>query len=149
MKAVIQRVNRAKVIIDNETIASINRGLMLLLGIAEGDSEEDINYLTEKISNLRIFEDGEGKMNLSCLDIKGEVLVVSQFTLLADTRKGRRPSFVKAAKPDMAIPLYEKFLESLKATGLTVEAGKFGAKMLVEINNSGPVTIVIDSKEKR
>ena len=134
--------------IGNETVGTIGKGLAILLGISETDSEEDGKYLADKIANLRIFEDLQGKINLSCLDIKGEFLVISQFTLLADCRKGRRPSFTEAARPEKAIPLYEKFISLLKETGLKVETGEFGASMLVEINNEGPVTIILDSKER-
>ena len=148
MKAVIQRAKKASVSIGNETVGTIGKGLAILLGISETDSEEDGKYLADKIVNLRIFEDLQGKINLSCLDIKGEFLVISQFTLLADCRKGRRPSFTEAARPEKAIPLYEKFISLLKETGLKVETGEFGASMLVEINNEGPVTIILDSKER-
>ena len=148
MKAVIQRAKKASVSIGNETVGTIGKGLAILLGISETDSEEDGKYLADKIVNLRIFEDLQRKINLSCLDIKGEFLVISQFTLLADCRKGRRPSFTEAARPEKAIPLYEKFISLLKETGLKVETGEFGASMLVEINNEGPVTIILDSKER-
>ena len=148
MKAVIQRAKKASVSIGNETVGTIGKGLAILLGISETDSEEDGKYLADKIANLRIFEDLQGKINLSCLDIKGEFLVISQFTLLADCRKGRRPSFTEAARPEKAIPLYEKFISLLKETGLKVETGEFGASILVEINNEGPVTIILDSKER-
>ena len=134
--------------IGNETVGTIGKGLAILLGISETDSEEDGKYLADKIANLRIFEDLQRKINLSCLDIKGEFLVISQLTLLADCRKGRRPSFTEAARPEKAIPLYEKFISLLKETGLKVETGEFGASMLVEINNEGPVTIILDSKER-
>jgi len=148
LKAVIQRAKKASVSIGNETVGTIGKGLAILLGISETDSEEDGKYLADKIVNLRIFEDLQGKINLSCLDIKGEFLVISQFTLLADCRKGRRPSFTEAARPEKAIPLYEKFISLLKETGLKVETGEFGASILVEINNEGPVTIILDSKER-
>lgn len=148
MKAVIQRVKNASVSIENETVGTIGKGLVILLGISETDSEDDGKYLADKIANLRIFEDLQGKMNLSCLDIKGEFLIISQFTLLADCKKGRRPSFTEAARPEKAIPLYGKFISLLKETGVKVESGKFGASMLVEIYNEGPVTIILDSKDK-
>ena len=148
MKAVIQRVKKASVGIENESVGIIGKGLVILLGISETDSEEDVKYLTDKIVNLRIFEDLQGKMNLSCLDIKGEFLVISQFTLLADCKKGRRPSFTEAARPEKAIPLYGKFISFLKETGVKVESGKFGASMLVEIYNEGPVTVILDSRER-
>jgi len=148
LKAVIQRVKNASVSIENETVGTIGKGLVILLGISETDSEDDGKYLADKIANLRIFEDLQGKMNLSCLDIKGEFLIISQFTLLADCKKGRRPSFTEAARPEKAIPLYGKFISLLKETGVKVESGKFGASMLVEIYNEGPVTIILDSKDK-
>ena len=148
MKAVIQRVKKASVGIENESVGIIGKGLVILLGISETDSEEDVKYLTDKIVNLRIFEDLQGKMNLSCLDIKGEFLVISQFTLLADCKKGRRPSFTEAARPEKAIPLYGKFISFLKETGVKVESGKFGASMLFEIYNEGPVTVILDSRER-
>jgi len=148
LKAVIQRVKKASVGIENESVGIIGKGLVILLGISETDSEEDVKYLTDKIVNLRIFEDLQGKMNLSCLDIKGEFLVISQFTLLADCKKGRRPSFTEAARPEKAIPLYGKFISFLKETGVKVESGKFGASMLVEIYNEGPVTVILDSRER-
>ena len=148
MKAVIQRVIKGSVNIKDKVTGAIEKGIVVLLGISENDTEEDVKYLADKISNLRIFEDFEGKMNLSCFDIKGEVLVISQFTLLANCRKGRRPSFIEAAKPEKAIPLYDKFIILLKETGLEVKTGEFGASMLVEIYNDGPVTIILDSREK-
>ena len=148
MKAVVQRVKKASVKIEGEIVGTIGKGFVILLGISETDTEEDGKYLSEKIANLRIFEDSQGKMNLSCHDIKGDFLVVSQFTLIADCRKGRRPSFVEAARPEKAIPLYENFISILKQTGLKVETGKFGASMVVEIHNEGPVTIILDSRER-
>ena len=148
MKAVVQRVKKASVKIEGEIVGTIEKGFAILLGISETDTEEDGKYLSEKIANLRIFEDSQGKMNLSCLDINGDFLVVSQFTLIADCRKGRRPSFVEAARPEKAIPLYENFISILKQTGLKVETGKFGASMVVEIHNDGPVTIILDSRER-
>jgi len=148
LKAVIQRVKRGSVSIENKIVGSIEKGFVILLGISETDTEEDGKYLADKIANLRIFEDSQGKMNLSCLDIRGEFLVISQFTLLADCRKGRRPNFIEAARPEKAIPLYENFISLLKKTGLKVESGEFGTSMLVEIYNDGPVTIILDSKEK-
>ncbi|MBE6720806.1 MAG: D-tyrosyl-tRNA(Tyr) deacylase [Ruminococcaceae bacterium] len=148
MKAVIQRVKYSNVKIDGEVVGSCNQGFMILLGVAEGDTKEDADKLLKKVPYLRIFEDENGKMNLSCLDIGGEMLVISQFTLTADCSHGRRPSFIGAAKPDVAIPLYEYFVSGLKAAGISrVETGEFGADMKVELVNDGPVTIILDSKE--
>ena len=147
MRAVIQRVKEAFVTIEGKLHSSIQNGLLILLGVSEDDTDEDLNYIAEKCANLRIFEDADGKMNLSCLDIKGEILVVSQFTLFADTRKGRRPSFVKAAKPEKAIPLYETFMSRMQSFGVTVKSGVFGAMMDIKLINEGPVTIIIDSRE--
>ena len=148
MKALLQRVTEASVSVGGEVVGRIGRGLVILLGIANGDTEKDVNYLVPKIVNLRIFPDDEGRFNLSALDIKGELLVVSQFTLLADTRKGRRPSFVEAAPPAEAEELFEWFVEQAGATGLKVETGRFQQYMQVEIHNDGPVTILLDSREK-
>jgi D-aminoacyl-tRNA deacylase len=148
MRALIQRVSRASVTIGSETIAAIGKGLAVLLGAASGDSEKDVKFLAEKTANLRIFEDDGGKMNLSTLEIKGEILVVSQFTLIADTVKGRRPSFMDAAPPDVAEPLIEQYIAELRSTGLRVSSGRFRAYMSVEIINDGPVTIILDSAEK-
>jgi D-tyrosyl-tRNA(Tyr) deacylase len=129
-------------------VGGIGQGLVIFVGVASGDTEKDVNYLVPKIVNLRIFADDEGRFNLSALDIKGELLVVSQFTLLADTRKGRRPSFVEAAPPVQAEELFERFVEQARATGLKVETGRFQQYMQVEIHNDGPVTILLDSREK-
>lgn len=148
MKALVQRVSEASVSTGGGVVGRIGRGLVILVGIASGDTEKDINYLVPKIVNLRIFPDDEGRFNLSALDIKGELLVVSQFTLLADTRKGRRPSFVEAAPPAQAEELFERFVEQARATGLKVETGRFQQYMQVEIHNDGPVTILLDSREK-
>lgn len=149
MKVVIQRVTKASVTIDNETVASINTGLLVLLGIVNEDSQEDIKWLSNKIVNLRIFGDENGIMNKSLTDIDGEVIVVSQFTLHANTKKGNRPSYIKAARPDVAIPLYEAFVTQLELDlGKQVKTGQFGADMKVELLNDGPVTIIIDSKNK-
>lgn len=145
MRAVIQRVSSAAVYIDGEKISSINKGLVVFLGIGEEDTEGDADYLAEKIANLRIFEDEEGKLNLSCLDINGSVLVVSQFTLYGDCRKGRRPSFTAAAKPQRANHYYEYFIEKLNRIGIKTVTGKFREEMTVEIHNHGPVTILLDS----
>jgi D-tyrosyl-tRNA(Tyr) deacylase len=144
MRALIQRVSSGKVSVDDQTIAQIGRGLVILLGIGHGDVEEQAVYLAEKIANLRIFEDDQGKTNLSVLDVGGEVIVVSQFTLYADTRKGRRPSFIYAADPDVAAPLVERFAELLRGQGVPTQTGQFGAHMLVEIDNDGPVTIWLE-----
>lgn len=144
MRVVIQRVRTGKVIVDGETIAEIGRGLVILTGIGPEDGEEQARYLAEKIATLRIFPDAEGKTNLSCLDVGGEALVVSQFTLYADTRKGRRPSFINAAPPEIAEPLVERFAELLREQGLPTQMGQFGAEMMVEIHNHGPVTIWIE-----
>jgi D-tyrosyl-tRNA(Tyr) deacylase len=148
VKALLQRVTEASVSAGGGVVGRIGRGLVILVGIASGDSEKDIQYLVPKIVNLRIFPDDEGRFNLSALDIKGELLVVSQFTLLADTRKGRRPSFVEAAPPAEAEQLFEQFVEQARATGLKVETGRFQQYMQVEIHNDGPVTILLDSREK-
>ena len=148
MKALLQRVTRASVSVAGEVVGGIGRGLVIFVGVASGDTEKDVNYLVPKIINLRIFADDEGRFNLSALDIKGELLVVSQFTLLADTRKGRRPSFVEAAPPVQAEELFERFVEQARATGLKVETGRFQQYMQVEIHNDGPVTILLDSRGK-
>ena len=148
MKALLQRVTRASVSLGDEEVGRIGRGLVVFLGVASGDTEKDAQYLAQKIVNLRIFSDEEGKFNLSALDINGELLLVSQITLLADTRKGRRPSFIEAAPPAQAEELFEYFVEQVRATGLKVETGRFQQYMQVEIHNDGPVTILLDSKEK-
>ena len=149
MRIVLQRVTEANVKINESIKGSIDKGLLLFLGIEAEDSEEDINWLVKKVSNLRIFEDENGKMNLSVKEIEGEVLVISQFTLFASTKKGNRPSFIKAAKPEIAIPLYEQFLQKIKSvSNLKVESGEFGADMKVSLCNDGPVTILIDSKNR-
>jgi len=148
LRALIQRVLEASVSVNDQVVASISRGVVVLVGIAETDSEEDASYLTGKIANLRIFTDETGKFNLSALDISGEILVVSQFTLFASTRKGRRPSFTEAALPEKAENLVDKFAALLQSTGLKVETGCFREHMMVEIHNDGPVTIYIDSVER-
>ena len=149
MRVVIQRVLNAGVVIEQQTHANIGKGLMILLGVEENDSIEDITWLTQKISQLRIFEDANGLMNISVQDIDGEILVVSQFTLFASTKKGNRPSFIRSAKPDIAIPLYEQFVASLaQLINKPVVTGVFGADMQVQLINDGPVTIIIDSKAK-
>ena len=149
MKVVIQRVSKASVTIDNIKVADIKKGLLILLGIVNEDNQEDINWLVRKILNIRIFNDNDDVMNNSVLDINGELIVVSQFTLHASSKKGNRPSYIKAAKPDVAIPLYENFIAELeKEAAKKVQTGKFGADMKVELLNDGPVTIIIDSKNK-
>lgn len=149
MKAVIQRVSKASVTINNTEVASINNGLLVLLGIVPEDTEEDINWLVKKITNCRIFNDDNQVMNLSLLDTKGEVIVVSQFTLHASTKKGNRPSYTKAARPEVAIPLYETFIKNLQSVlPSKVQTGQFGADMKVKLLNDGPVTIIMDSKNK-
>jgi D-tyrosyl-tRNA(Tyr) deacylase len=149
MKAVIQRVSKASVTINNKKVANILHGVLILLGVEELDTQEDINWLSNKIINLRIFNDEQNIMNKSLVDINGEIIVVSQFTLMASTKKGNRPSYIKAAKPEIAIPLYEQFvLELEKDLNKKVGTGIFGADMKVELLNDGPVSIIIDSKEK-
>jgi len=149
MRVVLQRVSKASVQINHEINAVMHSGLLILLGIENEDSQEDIDWLCNKIVKMRIFNDENDAMNLSLLDVDGDAIVVSQFTLHASTKKGNRPSFIKAAKPDIAIPLYEKFVEKLEETlGKPVGTGKFGADMKVELINDGPVTILMDSKEK-
>jgi len=147
VKALLQRVDKALVSAADEIVGKIGQGLVVFVGVASGDTEKDVLYLVQKTVGLRIFSDEEGKFNLSALDIKGELLVVSQFTLLADTRKGRRPSFVDAAPPDQAEVLFERFVEEARATGLRVETGRFQQHMQVEIHNDGPVTILLDSRQ--
>ena len=147
MRVVIQRVSEAAVKIDRTIVGEIQQGLLILLGIETEDQEGDADYLVQKISNLRIFSDAEGKMNLSIQDVGGQFLVVSQFTLHADTRKGKRPSYIRAARPEQAIPLYEYFLTELQKTAPSpIQTGQFGADMQVALVNDGPVTIIMDSK---
>jgi D-tyrosyl-tRNA(Tyr) deacylase len=148
MRAVVQRVSRAEVRIDGRGVGKIARGLVVLLGVASGDSEADAAHLVDRIIGMRIFADDAGKMNLSIAQVEGALLVVSQFTLLADTNSGRRPSFIKAAAPDDARRLYEHFLSLARARDVKVETGEFGATMEVELVNDGPVTIILDSREK-
>jgi D-tyrosyl-tRNA(Tyr) deacylase len=148
VKALLQRVTSASVSVGGEVVGSIDRGLVVFVGVASEDTEKDIQYLVQKVVNLRIFADQESKFNLSALDIKGELLLVSQFTLLADTRKGRRPSFTDAAPPAQAEELFQQFVDEVKATGLRVATGRFQKYMQVEIHNDGPVTIMLDSREK-
>ena len=144
MRAVIQRVIKSQVVIDETIKAAIGHGLVILLGIEKGDNREKVDYLAKKITNMRIFGDKEGKMNLSLIDTGGKAIVVSQFTLMADTRKGNRPSFIHAAPPDIASPLVDYFIQRMKAYGVETQSGEFAAHMLVEIHNDGPVTILID-----
>lgn len=149
MKVVIQRVSKARVKVSDKIISEIKLGFLILLGVEKSDSQTDINWLVNKISNLRVFSDDELKMNLSIKDVKGEIIVVSQFTLHAKTKKGNRPSYIKAANPEQAEPLYEEFISLLKnESGVSVQSGVFGANMQLDIVNDGPVTIIIDSKNK-
>ena len=149
MKAVIQRVSKASVTIEGRKVASMTNGLLILLGIIDEDYNEDVTWLSNKIVNLRIFNDENGVMNQSLLNVNGDAIVVSQFTLHANTKKGHRPSYIKAAKPDVAIPIYEAFVKQLETDlGKKVQTGEFGADMKVELLNDGPVTIIIDSKNK-
>jgi len=144
MRALIQRVTQASVTVDDKTISSIGHGLVILLGVGHNDGEEQARWMAEKIATLRIFSDPEGKMNLSVLDVKGEAIVVSQFTLFADAQKGRRPSYIDAARPDVAAPLVERTASLLREQGVPTQTGIFGADMLVEIHNDGPVTIWLE-----
>lgn len=149
MKVVIQRASKSSVTIEGKKVASIEKGLLILLGIVNEDTQEDIQWLSNKIANLRVFDDENGVMNKSIIDVQGDAIVVSQFTLHASTKKGNRPSYIKAAKPDIAIPLYEAFVKQLKLDlGNNVQTGEFGADMKVELINEGPVTIIIDTKNK-
>lgn len=148
MRLLIQRVSEAKVEVDGKVIGAIKKGLLILAGIESEDTAEDIDWLVRKVTSLRIFSDDEGKMNLSIKDIVGEILVVSQFTLHASTKKGNRPSFIKAARPETAVPLLDQFVTQLKTEISKVETGEFGADMKVSLCNDGPVTIWIDSKNK-
>ncbi|MGB5988476.1 MAG: D-aminoacyl-tRNA deacylase [Marinifilaceae bacterium] len=150
MRIVIQRTKRASVTIEGNLLSTIEAGMMVLVGIEEEDNNEDIDYLVKKICNMRIFDDEKGVMNLSIKDVNGDILAISQFTLHARTKKGNRPSYIGAAKPDISIPLYEKFVSELsKELGKEVKTGKFGADMQVELINDGPVTIIMDSKAKK
>lgn len=144
MRAVVQRTTRARVDIDGRTVSEIGRGYLVLLGVEDTDTMTDVDYIADKLTGLRIFEDGEGRMNLSILDIEGEILLVSQFTLLGDARHGRRPGFIKAARPETAVPLYEAAILKLREK-LPVKTGEFGADMQIELVNDGPVTILLDS----
>ncbi len=148
MRAVIQRVTSSSVAVDNHIIGKINKGLNVLIGICNDDTIDDLQYISDKIINLRIFQDKDDKMNLSVKDVNGELLIISQFTLYGDCRKGRRPNFMQAKGGEEAEILYEKFLDIMKKSGLKIENGQFGADMKVEINNDGPVTILLDSKKQ-
>ncbi|MDU3828494.1 MAG: D-aminoacyl-tRNA deacylase [Peptostreptococcus sp.] len=147
MRAVVQRVTSSSVTVEGETTGKIDKGLMVLLGVADGDTDKDVTYMVDKIVNLRIFEDENDKMNLSLQDIGGSLLVVSQFTLLGDCRKGRRPSFIEAARPEMADNLYQKFVDKARSMGIRTETGRFKTHMMVELINDGPVTILVDSNK--
>jgi len=148
VRAVVQRVSKASVTIAQQEVGKIDQGLVILLGIHEKDTQDDVDYLVKKIAQMRIFEDEQGKMNRSVEDVEGQILSVSQFTLFADTKKGNRPSFISAARPETAIPLYEAFNEGIRNRGITVATGQFGADMAVSLINDGPVTIIIDSQNK-
>lgn len=148
MRVVIQRVRRAGVSVDGETISEIGPGLLVLLGITHGDGDEEVQFVADKIAGLRIFEDDEGKMNVSAKDAGADMLVVSQFTLYGDIRKGRRPSFTDAARPEQAEPLYEQFIETLRNHGFYVASGRFGARMNVSLENDGPVTLLFDTSDR-
>ena len=147
MRAVVQRVKSSKVVVKDEVVGKIGIGFNVLLGVEDKDEEKDLKYIVDKIVNLRVFEDSEGKMNLSIKEVGGEILAISQFTLLGDCRKGRRPSFIGASRPDEAKKYYDKFIEMVKRENINVESGIFQAEMMVEINNDGPVTILLDSKK--
>lgn len=148
MKAVVQRVSEASVTIEGQVISEIQQGYMILLGVKQGDTQTEVDYLVRKIANLRVFEDEEGKMNLGIKDVKGQILSISQFTLLANTKKGNRPSFVEAESPEIANNLYQSFNEGLRKNGLEVKEGQFGADMKVSLINDGPVTILFDTEVK-
>ena len=145
MRAVVQRVSSSKVTVDGEVIGNINKGLLVLLGVTHEDTSKDVDYIIDKVLNLRIFEDENEKMNLSLKDVEGELLVVSQFTLYGDCRKGRRPSFSSAARPEVATKLYEEFIEKITKEGIVTQTGQFGAHMMVDLTNDGPVTILLES----
>ena len=148
MRAVVQKVSSSKVTVDGEIVGKIEKGLLVLLGVTHDDTSKDVDYMVDKVTNLRIFEDENEKMNLSLKDIEGEILAVSQFTLYGDARKGRRPSFSDAARPEVANPLYEEFVEKIKNQGINVGTGKFGAHMMVDLTNDGPVTILLESRRE-
>jgi D-tyrosyl-tRNA(Tyr) deacylase len=148
VKALLQRVSQASVSVDGEIVGSIGRGLVVFVGVADGDTEGDVRYLVQKMVDLRIFADEDSKFNLSVMDVRGELLLISQFTLLASTRKGRRPSFTDAASPELAEELFQRYVEQSSATGLRVATGRFQQSMQVEIHNDGPVTIMLDSRDR-
>ena len=149
MRVIVQRVKQSSVTIDNQIKSAIGIGLMILVGIGDDDNKEDIDYIVKKVVNLRVFDDADGVMNRSVLDIQGDILLVSQFTLMASTKKGCRPSYIRAARPEVSIPIYESLINTLEATlGRPIGTGEFGADMKVELVNDGPVTIIIDSKQK-
>ncbi|MBS7527735.1 D-tyrosyl-tRNA(Tyr) deacylase [Fusibacter paucivorans] len=148
MRAVVQRVKASSVVVDDEVVGAIGKGINVLLGVEDGDTEKDVTYMVEKICNLRIFEDEADKLNQSLMDIQGEMLCISQFTLLGDCRKGRRPSFTKAARPEAANDLYEQFVEKARMLGVKVETGVFQTYMHVDIQNDGPITILVDSHKQ-
>ena len=148
MRAVVQKVSSSKVTVDEEVIGQINHGLLVLLGVTHDDTSKDVDYMVDKVTNLRIFEDEDEKMNLSLKDVGGEILAVSQFTLYGDARRGRRPSFSDAARPEVANPLYEEFVEKIKKQGINVGTGKLGAHMMVNLTNDGPVTILLESRKE-
>ncbi|RDY29151.1 D-tyrosyl-tRNA(Tyr) deacylase [Romboutsia weinsteinii] len=147
MRAVVQRVSSSRVTVDGKTTGEISKGLLVLLGVTHEDTSNDVDYIIDKVLNLRIFEDENDKMNLSLKDVGGELLAVSQFTLYGDARKGRRPSFSSAARPSLANPLYEEFVKKARGQGVTVGTGEFGAHMMVDLTNDGPVTILLDSSK--
>src|SRR5438093_7269330 len=149
MRAVVQRVRRTRVVVDEQTVGEVQQGLLVLLGVTHADTPQDAQWLAEKIAGLRIFNDADGKMNRDVTEAGGGILVVSQFTLYGDCRKGRRPSFVDAAAPEIAVPLYEAFINATKALGVPAATGRFGADMQVELVNDGPVTLIVDSKGSR
>ncbi len=149
MRLVVQRVCQAKVVVEHTTIGAIDQGWLVFLGVEKSDQTQDIDYLVEKLLHLRMFSDENGKFNLSVQDVKGSLLIVSQFTLMADCSKGRRPSFINSAGPEFAEPMYKQFIEKCKSFNLKVETGKFGADMQVELVNDGPVTIILDSREAK
>ncbi len=148
MRAVVQRVTKGSVYVEGSKSGDIGKGLVVLLGVTHDDTEKDVSYMAEKIMNLRIFEDSDGKMNISLLDIKGDILIVSQFTLYGNCKKGNRPSYDKAARPEQAEKLYDAFVEACKGYGVKVKTGVFKAMMMVEIHNDGPVTLIVESKQK-
>lgn len=148
MRAVVQRVSSSKVTVDEEVVGKVNKGLLVLLGVTHDDTSKDVDYMVDKVTNLRIFEDENDKMNLSLKDVDGEILAVSQFTLYGDCRRGRRPSFSDAARPDVANPLYEEFVQKVRDLGINVGTGKFGAHMMVDLTNDGPVTILLESRKE-